>query len=295
MALVKYKKDGICTFIKKKPLNERCTNPVGKSELCKRKDMCPECAPQWCGAYRNKKRRTPEKNWKCHTPPIRDGNGRCRLHGGYSLVGAAKKDKTDLSHSQYAPSTLAAKMEESAHDPELVSLRSEIALTDARVKELLERITPEESAHHWKMAKKFMSKFRRSESLLAQAQTKADKSRYASQYREALKDLEDIIKTGEGDYRVWDDISRTLGEKRRLIESETKRTVMIGSMLSQKQALDMMNEIYKLIRDNVSDPRALSALSVGISNMIGNTNTTYGAKEMILEGEVVEEVIEVEI
>lgn len=89
-----------------------------------------------CGA----KRRNGEP---CRKPPLRNGTGRCRLHGGLSPQGIASKAWKHGRYSGALPAGVAEKVERLAADSELLSLRAEIALTVARVEEALaEAIDP---------------------------------------------------------------------------------------------------------------------------------------------------------
>ena len=65
------------------------------------------------------------------------GRTTCYHHGGKSLVGPAVNTYRSGRHSRYLPVRMAAKYQEAEHDPELLSLRDEIALVDARLADLL--------------------------------------------------------------------------------------------------------------------------------------------------------------
>lgn len=64
-------------------------------------------------------------------------NGRCRLHGGATPAGIASANFRHGRYSKDLPARLAARFTEAQADPELLSLRAEIALIDARTNELL--------------------------------------------------------------------------------------------------------------------------------------------------------------
>lgn len=66
-------------------------------------------------------------------------NGRCRFHGGLSLVGPASGTFKHGRYSKLLPKGLAAHYSAARSDRELLGLREEIALVDARMMQLLEQ------------------------------------------------------------------------------------------------------------------------------------------------------------
>ena len=64
-------------------------------------------------------------------------NGRCRMHGGKSLSGAAVNTFKHGRYSKHLPTRLAARYQEALADQEILSLHEDIALLDLRIWELL--------------------------------------------------------------------------------------------------------------------------------------------------------------
>src|SRR4051794_509990 len=79
---------------------------------------------------------------RCRAIPIQP-SGRCRLHGGASLRGLAAPAWKSGRHSAYLPTDLRARYLRARGDPELLSLKDDLSLVDARIGELLGRLTPE--------------------------------------------------------------------------------------------------------------------------------------------------------
>lgn len=67
-------------------------------------------------------------------------NGRCNLHGGKSLKGAAHPNFKDGSRSKYMPKFLAPAFEEAIGDPELLNLSSSIATQEAIIRDAIESL-----------------------------------------------------------------------------------------------------------------------------------------------------------
>jgi hypothetical protein len=71
-------------------------------------------------------------------------NRRCNLHGGNSLSGPASATWKHGRYSNLRPTKLRETYERQRTDPDLISLREEIALTDARIALVLDQINDED-------------------------------------------------------------------------------------------------------------------------------------------------------
>jgi hypothetical protein len=80
------------------------------------------------------------KGWPCMDVIVIPEIGRCRRHGGKSLVGVAAPSFRGRGRSRYLPVKLREHYEESLSDPDLLSLRSQIATLEAFEKEVLQSL-----------------------------------------------------------------------------------------------------------------------------------------------------------
>ncbi len=83
------------------------------------------------------------KGLSCQNSPVL-GRNRCRMHGGASLRGSNHPNFKHGRRSKALPRHLLRIYEEACSDANLLDLRSEIALGDARVIDLLERLGEEQ-------------------------------------------------------------------------------------------------------------------------------------------------------
>lgn len=74
----------------------------------------------------------------CKRAPM--ANGRCRLHGGLTPSGVAAPSFRHGRYSKYLPGGLLERYRTALGDQELLGLRDEIALVDARLQELVEAL-----------------------------------------------------------------------------------------------------------------------------------------------------------
>jgi hypothetical protein len=198
-----------------------------------------------CGA--KKKDGTP-----CRMSAMR--NGRCRLHGGLSPAGIASGTYKDGRYSKVLPTRLAARYAEAEHDPQLLELRSEISLTDARLADLLARVDSGESGALWQALMTARG------DLLA-----ARKANNANDQVDALNTIIELISKGHADYRAWSEIATVLEQRRRLVESERKRLTEAQQTLTIEKAMLLIGAIGGIIKAHVTDVTTLRKISADIS------------------------------
>lgn len=193
----------------------------------------------------------------CQQPAME--NGRCRYHGGLSPSGVSHYRYKTGRYSKYLPDRIAGKYLESQEDPELLNLRDEIALTDARIAELLGRVdgVGGEDA---------ISEINRHYQALRAAMRAADNEGIAA----SLVDLETAITTGRGDYEIWREIGTVIEQRRRLVESEGKRLVAMSQMISNERAMLLIGSLVAILRDHVKDTQVLNDISLDIRKLIAS-------------------------
>src|SRR5687768_13482403 len=80
------------------------------------------------------------------TQPICSGGTKCRLHGGRSRRGLAAPAWKGGRYSKALPPDLVDAYERARTDSELLALRDELALVDARLRSLLKRLAEGETS-----------------------------------------------------------------------------------------------------------------------------------------------------
>ena len=195
------------------------------------------------------------KGTPCKRAPM--PNGRCNLHGGKTPVGAALPQFKHGRYSRYLPARLADRYLEAESDPELLSLRSELALVQARLAELLGKVDTGEAGALWLAARKAFADLK-----IANA---AGDTKKAS---EAFRDLDYYLEKGAADHLIWMEIGTQLEGLRRLSESESKRLVAMQQMITAEQAMILLSAVVDVVRQNVSDRGVLAAISAGIGRLM---------------------------
>ena len=172
----------------------------------------------------------------------------CRMHGAGTPRGQASPHYVDGRYSKELPSRLRERYDQAASDPDLLVLRSDISLLDVRLGELVASL----------------------DSVGAPARL-ATIQRAAGAYRDAMgTDKEDpalahLLSTIDAgtvdDDATWETIMASLEQRRKLVESERKRLVELGQMVTAEQLLVLLDRTVAIIQRHVSDRTALAGIS----------------------------------
>ena len=158
--------------------------------------------------------------------------------------------------SKYLPARLLERYDEAERDEQLLELRGDVALLEARLAELLGRIDTGESGASWKAARGLVRAYRKARAELNDGEADA-----------AVMALEAVIERGLGDYAVWDEIRDVLDRRRKLIESERRRLVEMQQVITYAQAMTFLATVSEAIRRHVTDPAVLAALSAELGRL----------------------------
>jgi hypothetical protein len=202
-----------------------------------------------CGA-KNK-----QNGGACQNAPV-IGRTRCRMHGGKSLVGSACPHYRTGRYSAYVPERLRERYQQAETDQELLSLRGEVALVDARLADLLSRVDTGESGALW-------AELRRAYRAFTKARQAGDDQ------TTALARVEHLIERAGQDHQAWAEIGTLIEQRRKLAESESKRMATLQQMLTTEQALSMVRAIVDIVTRHVPDRQALSAIIVDLQRIAG--------------------------
>lgn len=236
------------------------TPVVGYPRLADVPGGSPEPTPGACAARRS------QGPGYCLRAPM--ANGRCPMHGGKSLKGAESSSFVHGRYSKYIPTRLLARLEEAQSDPELLSLRSEIELIDARVADLLQRVESGESGATWKQLARHWKDFQRHRAANNTAKTE-----------ELLLLLAESIGQGLADHDCWTEIGQHLDRRARLVEQEEKRLEKMQQTLTIEQAMSMLGVVLDCLKRHVTDADILSAIGADLEQLVAlDASTTLGAR-----------------
>lgn len=175
---------------------------------------------------------------------------RCRMHGGSTPRGFASPHTKTGGRSLDLPTRLAATYESALNDRDLLELTTEIALSDARYRDLLKRVDSGEAGVLWRAARKAFRDFQTAG---------GDQGKMIN----ALNTLESLLTQGVSDYAAWDEAGKWADRKARLVESQRKREESI----TPAQMLLAIGLISHAIRKHVTDADTLRDIQDEINQL----------------------------
>jgi hypothetical protein len=187
---------------------------------------------------------------QCRNPAMK-GLKVSRIHGGKTPRGPASVHYKDGRRSRFLPSRMFQEYASALHDPELISMRRDIALMDARIIDVLQRVDTGEAGSLWRQAQAAFAKFRQEQ----------DKNNVDGMTL-ALMQAERLITQWAADYAAWHEVGDLIEQRRKLCESEQRRVTMAHETLNQEQALALMGQVVAVVKRHVPDPQILTAIAL---------------------------------
>lgn len=184
-------------------------------------------------------------------------NGRCRIHGGNSLKGLASPSLVNGRHSRYLPGRLLERYHEALTDGDLLALREEIAVLDARLTDVLGRVDTGESGEVWAALREQFAEYEL-------AQNSRDHLAQVC----AFNAIKLLIERGLQDYAAWSDVRSLIEQRRKMVESEHKRLVAMQQTITAEQAMVLLAAVVDTVKRHVTDRNALAAISADISKLV---------------------------
>lgn len=221
----------------------------------------PEKHREICGA--KTKAGTP-----CQRAPM--ANGRCSRHGGKTLRGIASPTFKHGRASKYMPTRLLGKYEEAMKDPELLNLRSDIAVVEARLAELMETLSTGESGALWKAASSAALRIKDLQAAMARPNVTPERLAALQTEVAALTSvLVNNVAQGARDVDTWAELLGTMEQKRRIVESERRRLVDMNQMITAESAMGLIVALGMVVKRYVTDRKVLQQISVEFARLSG--------------------------
>lgn len=175
------------------------------------------------------------------------------MHGGKSLVGVSSPSFVTGRHSKCLPTRLSATYEASLSDPDLLAMRSEIALLDSRLSDVLEGISNGEAGELWKRLKDALREY--------------DKAKNGEEQAEAFGLMRWLINEGFQEYMSWMEVRHIIEDRRRVADSERARLKDLQQMIPTERAMVMLAAMVGVIRKHVHDRATLAAISAEFGSL----------------------------
>lgn len=210
-----------------------------------------------CGAWRSKERAY------CQQTIIDPVNGRCRKHGGTKERGILNPNfRTGRYSSALADSTLIGAYLAAKADPELLSLRDEIALVDAQMQAQFLLVDAQDNSLE------LLNELRDLNRSLADAIRKSDAKRVALMLTQ-IEAQSLIPVNGAAEFGRLNELIEL---RRKLVESERKYTVEQEQYWTLDRASATFGAILQILRERISDRKVLSEIGKDIRGLLSGGN-----------------------
>jgi hypothetical protein len=181
----------------------------------------------------------------------------CEIHGGKTPVGTALPQTRTGRYSRHLPLRLAECYQEAIADPELLSVREDVALLDSRLSDVLAAASNQESGELWENLKQ-----------ARKAYVGASGKDAEEKKQEALSQILWLINEGYQEWQSWKDIRFMLQERKQLVESERKRLVDMQQMITAERAMLLVAAISDIVTKNVEDTYVRNRIAADIERLI---------------------------
>ena len=176
----------------------------------------------------------------CGGPAVA-GKTKCRLHGGKSLSGMANGNYKHGRYSKVLPVRLQQSYEEATHNPQLLSVRHDLAACEALLVEAFGRLDTGESGQVWSDLQEALTAFE-----------KAEVRRDPDAMDEQLATIRTLIRRGHGEADVIEDIRALWDSRCKLTMTEQKTLVALDQMMTKEQLMHYMGVITDAITRHVT-------------------------------------------
>lgn len=196
-------------------------------------------------------------------------NGRCRLHGGKTPAGIASPHHKHGRFSRVMPTHLADRYDEIKADPELVTNRRTLALTETMLEERLKEIYEGCPPDAWKLAK----------STLLQYEAELDwtpkyfrdgelKNGPEPNPRQTLTQLRELLETGVRSSKAFELTAEMIEAHRKAVNTEYKLVKDSQTRMDAAEAMMIARGLADSVKRHVKDPETLRLIQADMSRIV---------------------------
>lgn len=197
----------------------------------------------------------------CNTPRRRclryplKGRDACSVHGGKTLMGIDSPAYKGVGVSKHLPTALLDTFFEALEDPNILSTTEDIALLQARVRELTDRLrTNQPPAQIWQQLGEQFQAFRRHEHTAKTGLTEGQRITGAKRMAETLTEMETLVIKGYFEGETWGEIIAITEQIRKLRETERRRIKEAEQLITPSQFNTLLVYMVNSIKTRVKDP-----------------------------------------
>ncbi|KKK81766.1 hypothetical protein LCGC14_2810150 [marine sediment metagenome] len=178
-------------------------------------------------------------------------------HSGTSKRGVEHHSYKHGRHSKYLPYPFADVYKDTQGDEQLLSVRDEIALSDAMIMSLLPALETGESGDAWKSISKLLPHLER-----------AYQDTDAIGMAQGLRAMRAITSKQVAHYDAYDAINKQADHRRKLVETEQRISLQGERAISVELFAQLMSQIFHVIETIVKDKDERIAVAAEVRQFI---------------------------
>lgn len=192
----------------------------------------------------------------CRKAPM--ANGRCRLHGGLSLKGPDSPTWKHGRRSKYnLPDKLQKAYEAALDDPELASMKHELAALDAMLVEM--------SSNLQSVDRDLLKKLSAGQKAIDAAVKQEDGAAFTA----ACQSQHQLIADAAGKLQAVFDVANLMEKRSRIASREHRRMVQLDAMVRFDDFILRLGMMMEAVRDHVRDTTAIAAIATTWQRILG--------------------------
>ena len=186
-------------------------------------------------------------------------NGRCRMHGGKARKGVEHPNSSHLRYSKYAPDKIVERYKEMVADPQMLTLKEEIALIRARIAELLGNIKEQQSEQTWVELRATLRQVQK-------ARSKKDVPKMAT----GLTQMEELIEAGFSTVDDWGELGAQMDRLSRLVALERRHIIEMRYLMSAEQVGVLFTQLIQILTMRITDADTRRAVVTDIRGLLAH-------------------------
>jgi hypothetical protein len=181
----------------------------------------------------------------------------CMMHGGKTPTGLASPNTKHGLRSRYMPKGLLPKYQAALADPALLEQTRNLALTEARIGDLLEQLDAAGGRARWEALSELHTRMELSLPIDTHAEL-----------RNALDELGSIIQAGRSDYEHWDALLTTMDLQRKIADTERKRIQAAEQSIPVTSLMLFMANLQDVLLRNIEDLSIRARIASELDRML---------------------------
>lgn len=191
--------------------------------------------------------------------PVRSGWTVCKYHGAGTSDTPAGRPPITGTYSKHLPTRYVQDFNEYMNDPDLLSMRKEMALVDVRLGELLQKLETCDSPQAWNR--------------IAVAAAMLDKA-IREQKFDSVSDVYEILQSAmtahKDDGATWNEIVGLVDARRKVADVERRRIEAAKKYLTLQEANAMLAYFVNSVMKHVSSPAERARISEDLRVFAGD-------------------------